>query len=125
MKTLESGNSFDRVIDNEGRIVPKLISELYRIQLEEVSALSGLRINALRRRDRSFVPKTQRRLREMMSVLARAETLAGGNPTRAYAWYRTTPIPSLGDITAEELVHRGDGDLVMEHLSHLAEGSYA
>jgi hypothetical protein len=44
---------------------------------------------------------------------------------QAYAWYRSEPIPSFGDLTAEDLVKRGMSEAVIEYIARIAEGGYA
>lgn len=121
---LHSGTTFDHVLDAEGRIVPKLIAEQYHIPIREVGSLAGVRTHTLMRRDRMYSRKTQQRLREMMNVMSRAEAMAGGHRMRAYAWYRSTPIPAFGNLTASQLVHDGHGEAVMDYLNALAEGGH-
>ena len=125
MTALHTNTAFDKVIDLEGRINPRLIAETYHLNVGEVSVLSGLPKSTLERRARAFGKRSQMRLRQMMSVMSRAESLTEGNRMRAYAWYRSTPIPSLGNLTAQELVAQGKGEAVMSYLNRLAEGGYA
>ena len=49
-------------------------------------------------------PATQARLRDVIEILGRVRPWAGGSPQQAFAWYRSQPLPSLGDQTAEALV---------------------
>ncbi|MBT4451256.1 MAG: DUF2384 domain-containing protein, partial [Gammaproteobacteria bacterium] len=44
---------------------------------------------------------------------------------QAYAWFRSEPIPSFGDLTAEDLVKRGMAESVLEYIGRIAEGGYA
>ncbi len=67
---------------------------------------------------------TQRRLRETVEIINRILPWAGSLPA-AFAWYRSQPLPSLGDCTAEELVKQGRAELVRDYLSRIAEGGYA
>lgn len=124
MAALHTNTTFDKVIDLEGRINPGLIAEAYHLNVGEISVLSGLPKSTLERRARAFGKRSQARLRQMMSVMSRAESLSGSR-MHAYAWYRSTPIPSLGNLTAQELVAQGKGEAVMSYLNRLAEGGYA
>lgn len=48
-----------------------------------------------------------------------------GSELPAFEWFRSQPIPSFGDLTAEDLVHAGRGEAVMHYLSRIAEGGFA
>lgn len=48
-----------------------------------------------------------------------------GSESAAWAWYRSTEIPSLGDLTPENLVSRGCGADVRAYLDHLNSGGYS
>lgn len=48
-----------------------------------------------------------------------------GSSEAAGRWYRSQPIPALGDRTAEALVMTGEAALVREYLDHLSQGTYA
>lgn len=69
-------------------------------------------------------PEAQAHLRETTVILRRAQSWAGSEAA-AWAWYRSTSIPSLGGLTPEELVARGQSDDVMAYLNHLVDGGYA
>lgn len=119
MSVLHTGTAFDP----EGRINPSLIAEAYHLNVGEISVLSALPKSTLERRARAFGKRSQMRLRQMMSVMSRAENLSGSR-MRACAWYRSTPIPSLANVTAQEFVSQGKGEAVMI-FNRLAEGGYA
>lgn len=59
-----------------------------------------------------------------MEIINRVLPQAGSLPA-AFAWYRSQPLPSLGDRTAEELVKQGRAELVRDYLRRIAEGGYA
>ncbi len=44
---------------------------------------------------------------------------------RAFSWFRSQPLASFGDKTAEDLVKEGRAQAVKEYLSRVAEGGYA
>jgi hypothetical protein len=48
-----------------------------------------------------------------------------GSVGGAFAWYRSQPLPSFGDKTAEDLVKEGRAQAVKDYLSRIAEGGYA
>ena len=43
----------------------------------------------------------------------------------AFAWYRSAPLPSFGDLTAEDLVKQGRAEAVKRHISRVAAGGHA
>jgi hypothetical protein len=45
--------------------------------------------------------------------------------SNAFAWYRSQPLPSFGDQTAEDLVKKGRAGVVKSYLNRIAVGSYA
>ena len=47
-----------------------------------------------------------------------------GSDERAFAWFRSQPLPSFGDKTAEDLVKEGRTDAVKAYLSRIAGGGY-
>jgi Protein of unknown function (DUF2384) len=48
-----------------------------------------------------------------------------GSPAQALAWYRSQPLPSFGDRTAEELVKDGQAEAVKRYLGRITEGGFA
>ncbi|MEJ0016939.1 MAG: XRE family transcriptional regulator [Acetobacteraceae bacterium] len=48
-----------------------------------------------------------------------------GTLTQAFAWYRSQPLASFGDQTAEDLVKEGRAEAVKTYLSRIAVGGYA
>lgn len=48
-----------------------------------------------------------------------------GSESAAWTWYRTTEIPSLSNLTPEDLVSSGRGDEVRAYLDHLNSGGYS
>ncbi|WP_220790214.1 antitoxin Xre/MbcA/ParS toxin-binding domain-containing protein [Gluconacetobacter takamatsuzukensis] len=45
---------------------------------------------------------------------------------RSYGdWYRSRPVPSFGDQTAEALVREGRAEAVRRYLDRIATGGYA
>lgn len=68
--------------------------------------------------------KADRVLQERRQILARVAEWAGSDQA-ALDWYLSTPIPSLGDQTAEGLVESGEANLVRSYLNRIASGGYA
>jgi len=112
------------VVDENSQVQPKAIAATFHTTLKEVAQLSGLSIDAVSKSKRISSSKSQRQLRDMMLILNRAAHWSGDS-FQAYAWYRSEPIPSFGDQTANDMVKRGQGDLVMSYLSRIADGGFA
>lgn len=47
------------------------------------------------------------------------------NYEEANQWYKNSRLQSCDDKTAEELVGSDQGDLVIDHIRHIANGGYA
>lgn len=58
------------------------------------------------------------------SILPRIEAWAGSREA-ACRWYREKPIPSLGGLTAQQLVARGKMADVLSYIEHIDQGGYA
>lgn len=58
------------------------------------------------------------------NIIRRVEPWAGSE-NGALAWYYSTTIPALGDLTPEALVSNGRSDDVMAYLDHLNSGGHA
>ncbi len=107
-----------------GLVSADLMVQAFRITKRELASAVGLGVEAITRSERVRSPKVQARLREAAEVLSRARPWAGSEAA-SWVWYRSTSIPSLGDLTPEELVARGQSDDVMAYLNHLVDGGFA
>ncbi len=107
-----------------GLVSADAIVEVYQVNKRELAAAVGLGLDSLSRAERVRSPKVQARLREATEILHRVQPWAGSE-SAAWAWYRSTGIPALGDLTPEELVSRGQSEDVKAYLTHLADGGYA
>lgn len=107
-----------------GLISADSMVKTFRVTKRELASAVGLGVDSLTRAERIRSPKVQARLREATQILARVQPWAGSEGA-AWAWYRSTTIPALGDLTPEELVSRGRGDDVRAYLTHLADGDYS
>lgn len=67
---------------------------------------------------------TKKRLRETVEVLNHVSDWCGG-PIQAWAWLRSQPLPSFGDVTGEDLLKAGRADALRTYLGRVAEGGYA
>ncbi len=111
------------VITEKGVVTSSLADELH-ITKQELASATGLSRDAVTKTSRSSAVSTQKRLREVVDIVNRIIPWAGSLPS-AFAWYRSQPIPSFGDKTAEDLLKEGKGQAVRDYLSRIAEGGYA
>lgn len=100
------------------------LAEMLHVTRLELAHSSGLSRDAISKTARRNAPATVARLRDLSEILARAAPWAG-SMTQAYAWYRSQPLPSFGDQTAEDLVKQGRAEAVKTYLSRIAIGGYA
>ena len=110
--------TLSKVTDKDG-VSPDRLSAALRITKSELAAAAGLSRDAVSKSSRFGSLSTQTRLREMSEIINRVIPWAGN------AWYRSQPLPSLGDATAEELVRQGRAELVRGYLARIAQGGFA
>ncbi len=112
------------LIDESGFVSPRAVAEQFHTTLKEIAALSGLSLDTIARQSRFRSKTSQQRLRDIVLILNRVLPWCG-TQMQAYAWFRSEPIPSFGDLTAEDLVKRGMAEAVLEYIGRIAEGGYA
>ncbi len=112
------------VVTEDGYVAPKELARVLHITQRELASISGLRRDAVSKRSRVRSLATQKRLRETLEILNRVSAWCGG-PGRALAWFRSQPLPSFGDLTAEELLKAGRGDALRAYLTRVSQGGYA
>ncbi len=111
-------------ITDDGYIAPKALARVLRVTQTELANITGLRREAVLKPTRARSPPTQKRLHETVEVLNRVSDWCGG-PVRALAWFRSQPLPSFGDLTAEDLLKAARADALRAYLVRVAEGGYA
>ena len=114
---------FESYIDDR-LFSPSKIAEALRTTKAEISETLGLASDALTRRQRMEATKTQTRLREMLEILNRVESVTG-SLLGAYAWFRSEPLPGFGGQTPDQLVRAGQARQVHAYLDRLTAGGYA
>lgn len=119
-----SGNLVLRYMDASGGIDFDGITSGFGISKTQLAETAGLGRDVLQKAARRRAAKTQSRVREMLEIVARIETWAGGQ-TQAMAWYRSQPIAALDGRTAEALVKTGKAGAVRDYLDHIALGGFA
>ena len=111
-------------ITGEKGVSPDRLSAALHITKSELALAAGLSRDAVSKAARSQSVVTQARLREVSEIINRVIPWAGSE-LAAYAWYRSEPLPSFGDATAEELVRQGLGEKVRAYLGRIAAGGFA
>jgi uncharacterized protein (DUF2384 family) len=109
---------------DDGLLAPRKIAEALRTTSEEVARTAGLGKDAIQRKDRVRSDRTQRRLREMVEIINKAEPRFG-SAMMAYAWYRSEPLPGFSGQTAMQLVRNGRGDEVLDYIDAVDAGLHA
>jgi hypothetical protein len=114
----------DDVFTDQGIVASDRLAQTLHITKTELAAATGLSRDAISKRARSEGRATQARLRDTVEIINRV-TRWSGSVGRAFAWFRSQPLPSFGDKTAEDLVKEGRAGAVKDYLSRIAEGGYA
>lgn len=112
------------VMNHGNSISASALATRLKISKLELAAALGVSRDAVSKTARANAQKTQTRLRDMVEIINRVLPWAGSE-LAAFAWYRSQPLPSFGDKTAEDLVSEGRGEAVKTYLSRIAEGGYA
>lgn len=112
------------VVAQDGMVaLDRLVQELH-ITKAEMALASGLSRDAVVKSARLRSRATQARLRDVVEVINRILPWAG-SAHQAFAWYRSQPLPSFGDQTAEDLIKEGRAEAVKRYLSRISVGGYA
>jgi hypothetical protein len=117
-------NFLSETASESGFVAADRLSALLHITRAELAVAAGLSRDAVAKTARSRTPSTQSRLRDVIEILNRVQPWAG-SPQQAFAWYRSQPLPSFGDQTAEGLVKEGRAEAVKRYLDRIAVGGYA
>ncbi|MCR4377678.1 MAG: MbcA/ParS/Xre antitoxin family protein [Rhodospirillales bacterium] len=112
------------IIDRTGRVQVDRMAEIFHITKAELANATGLSRDAVSKTARLDTRATQSRLLDTVQIVNRVLPWCG-SVMQAYAWYRSQPLPSFGDKTAEDLVKEGRAEAVKSYLSRIAEGGYA
>lgn len=112
------------LLDERGRAVIDRVAEAFGMSKTQLALTLGLSRESLYKAKRAEAEKTQTRVREMLEVIVRVMSWAGGQQ-QAMAWYRAQPIAAFGDRTAEALVKEGKASAVRDYLDFIAQGNFA
>ncbi|CAN7702263.1 MbcA/ParS/Xre antitoxin family protein (plasmid) [Aminobacter sp. NyZ550] len=109
---------------DDGLFSPRKIAAALRTTSEEIARTAGLGKDAIQRKDRIGSDKTQRRLREMTEIVNKVEPRFG-SALKAYAWYRSEPLPGFSGQTAMQLVRDGHAYDVLDYIDAVDAGIHA
>lgn len=116
--------AFLTAVMNGGLVQPAMLSDRLGINSSQLAVMLGVSRDAISKRARLASPAVQAKLRDVAEIINRVLPWAGSEAT-AYAWYRSQPLPSFGDLTAQDLVSAGRAEAVKAYLSRIAAGGYA
>jgi uncharacterized protein (DUF2384 family) len=112
------------LLSHAGVVETDELAKSLHITKGELALATGLSRDAVSKRARATSPKTQQRLRDTIEIINRAVPWTGST-ARAFAWFRSQPLPSFGDKTAEDLLKEGRAQAIKDYLSRIADGGYA
>ena len=112
------------VMTDQGTIATDRLARVLHITKAELATATGLSRDAVSKRDRLTSRQTQTRLRDTVEIIHRVAHWTG-SVGPAFAWFRSQPLPSFGDKTAEDLVKEGRAQAVKDYLSRIADGGFA
>lgn len=121
---MENVDFLQQVITENGLIAPDALVEILHITKSDLAEVTGLSRDSVSKKVRLKSKATQSRLRDTVEIINHVADWAGG-VGRAFAWFRSQPLPSFGDKTAEDLVKEGRAKAVKDYLSRIADGGYA
>lgn len=113
-----------QVINEDGLVAAATLAKVLHITQTDLADATGLSLDSVSKRTRLKSRSTQARLRDTVEIINRVSAWSGG-VGRAFAWFRSQPLPSFGDKTAEDLVKAGRADDVKNYLARIADGGYA
>lgn len=121
---MATGAFLQQVISDEGFIAANSLAKALRISQQDLAEATGLSRDSVSKTVRCKSRSTQARLRDTVEIINRVAEWSGG-VGRAFAWFRSQPLPSFGDKTAEDLVKEGRAEAVKTYLARIADGGYA
>ena len=103
---------------------PIVVSDRLKVTTGELALTLGLAQDALSKKSYLASYSIQQRLRDFVAILKRATPWAGSEHA-SFAWYRSQPLPSFGDQTAEDLLKAGRAEAVIRYLDRTGSGGFA
>jgi hypothetical protein len=108
----------------DGTVAIDSLSDQLHVTRTELALATGLSRDAVSKKSRLRSNTTQKRLRDVIEIINHVLPWAG-SVQQAFAWYRSQPLPSFGDLTAEDLVKAGRAEDVKAYLNRIGTGGYA
>ncbi len=112
------------VIGNDGLVASSALAKELHITKSDLAEVTGLSKDSVSKVVRLKSKATQARLRDTVEIINRV-TRWSGSVGQAFAWFRSQPLHSFGDKTAEDLVKEGRAKAVKDYLSRIADGGYS
>ncbi len=112
------------VIGNDGLVASSALAKELHITKSDLAEVTGLSKDSVSKVVRLKSKATQARLRDTVEIINRV-TGWSGSVGQAFAWFRSQPLHSFGDKTAEDLVKEGRAKAVKDYLSRIADGGYS
>ena len=112
------------VIGTDGLVISGALAKALHITKSDLAEVTGLSRDSVSKTVRLKSRATQARLRDTVEIINRVAEWSG-SVGRAFAWFRSQPLHSFGDKTAEDLVKEGRASAVKDYLSRIADGGYA
>jgi hypothetical protein len=113
-----------QVITAEGFVTANGLAKILHITQNDLADVTGLSRDSVSKKDWCKSRTTQARLRDTVEIINRVSEWSGGIG-RTFAWFRSQPLPSFGDKTAEDLVKEGRAEAVKSYLARIVDGGYA
>lgn len=114
----------NRVIRADGTVDVDALSGILLVTKADLVAATGLSLGDAPESSQECSEAVQLRFLALTRILERTTPWAG-HPRIAFAWFRSQPLPSLGDFTAEDLLKMGRVSAVEGYLDRVAAGGYA
>jgi hypothetical protein len=108
----------------DGTVNLDLLVRSVHLSRTELAGVLGMSRDAMSNSARLRSKAAQRKLRDLVEILARVSPWAGSVP-QAFAWFTSQPLPSFGQQTAADLFREGRADAVKAYISRIAVGGYA
>lgn len=100
------------------------LAGLIGVSVAALAASVGLPPDVVMTADGVRSSLAQARLRDLAEILDRILPWSD-SPQQAFAWFRSEPLPSFGDRTAEDLAKEGYAEAVKKDIDRIAMGGYA
>ena len=101
------------VIGTDGLVISGALAKALHITKSDLAEVTGLSRDSVSKTVRLKSRATQARLRDAVEIINRVIEWSG-SVGRAFAWFRSQPLHSFGDKTAEDLVKEGRASAVKD-----------